>query len=120
MIIHVDPMGAPRQTQRDRWAKRPVVLRYHAYKDTIREHTAHLVEACSLSMVFEIQPPKSWSQKKTAQMIGKPHQQKPDIDNLVKAVLDSMHQEDKHIHTVTARKVWGSVGRVTIEAIGTT
>ena len=35
-LIPVTPMGAPRQTQRDKWAKRPVVVRYHAFRDVVR------------------------------------------------------------------------------------
>ena len=45
-------------------------------------------------------------------MLEKPHQQRPDVDNLVKGVMDSLFQEDSHIHTIEAKKVWSDVGYI--------
>jgi Holliday junction resolvase RusA-like endonuclease len=39
-------------------------------------------------------------------MIGKNHQQRPDIDNLLKGLMDALLEEDSHIHTVYSKKVW--------------
>ena len=51
--------------------------------------------------------PKSWSAKKKLAMRGKPHRQKPDIDNLVKAVIDSIYPEDDAaVPGIVARKRW--------------
>jgi len=50
-------------------------------------------------------------------MEGKPHQQKPDIDNLQKAVQDSLCDDDSYIYDVCATKVWGIDGSVTIETL---
>ena len=36
VIFRVTPIGKPRMTQRDRWKKRPPVVRYHAFKDQLR------------------------------------------------------------------------------------
>ena len=36
-LFTVTPIGKPRMTQRDRWAKRDCVLRYYAFKDSIKE-----------------------------------------------------------------------------------
>lgn len=47
-------------------------------------------------------------------MTGKPHQQKPDIDNLIKSVLDSLCENDAYIWQVSASKVWGDVGAIEI------
>ncbi len=43
ITVHIEPMGAPRMTQRDRWAKRPCVLRYHAFKDVLRASAAGFI-----------------------------------------------------------------------------
>jgi len=56
--------------------------------------------------------PKSWSKKKKAEMINKPHKQKPDIDNLLKGLMDALLEEDSHVHTVFARKIWAEEGSI--------
>jgi Holliday junction resolvase RusA-like endonuclease len=57
-----------------------------------------------------IKMPKSWSKKKKAEMWGNPHTSKPDIDNLVKAVLDALNGvafcDDSQIYEITSRKIW--------------
>lgn len=37
-------------------------------------------------------PAQSWSKKKKAAALGQPHVQKPDADNLIKAVLDGLNR----------------------------
>ena len=108
IFIELDPMGAPRQSQRDRWAKRPVVVRYRAWRDALR---AQVEEAGwtvpeRLSLRFGFAMPASWSQTKRQRMHGQPHQQKPDLDNAIKAVLDALLEEDAHVWQVSASKTW--------------
>jgi Holliday junction resolvase RusA-like endonuclease len=54
--------------------------------------------------------PKSWSKKKKAVMWGKPHTSKPDIDNLVKAILDALNgvafNDDSQIWEIQSSKIW--------------
>lgn len=100
----------PRENLRPPGLKRLKRLeRYNQYKVDLR--------ACALEKRFEIQPqgcsfrfyipmPKTWSKKKRAIMHFKLHQQKPDIDNLMKAVFDSMLSEDKGIAHFEAVKFW--------------
>ena len=113
-IIPIDPVPKPRMTQRDKWAKRPSVLRYRDFCDKLRQHNA-ILNASGSEIIFVIPMPKSWSEKKKAEMAHKPHQQRPDIDNLVKAVLDALHDEDCHIWSITATKIWGYCGEVIID-----
>ena len=47
-------------------------------------------------------------------MNGDFHNQKPDIDNLIKAVLDALMAEDCRVHTVFARKFWAEEGGIVI------
>jgi Holliday junction resolvase RusA-like endonuclease len=62
------------------------------------------VQGCHIR--FYIPCPKTWSQKKKKQYHGSLHQAKPDIDNLVKAVFDSLFTEDKYVAHFQASKHW--------------
>ena len=54
--------------------------------------------------------PKSSSKKKKKEMNGNPHQSRPDVDNIMKGLMDCLFQEDAHIHTIYAKKVWSEIG----------
>lgn len=59
------------------------------------------------SITFFIPVPKSWSQKKKKLYHGTLHQSKPDLDNLLKAMTDSLLSEDKIIaHYGELCKIW--------------
>ena len=60
----------------------------------------------SFEIEFHVQMPQSWSKKKKAEMIGKPHQQRPDLDNYLKAWKDSVYEEDAIVWRVKASKLW--------------
>jgi Holliday junction resolvase RusA-like endonuclease len=61
--------------------------------------------------------PASWPEARRAAMIGKPHANKPDIDNLIKALLDAVFRDDAHVHTIHAEKVWGESGEIRVAAL---
>ncbi|AIV30125.1 endodeoxyribonuclease RusA [Enterobacter cloacae] len=50
-------------------------------------------------------------------MDGQPHQQKPDLDNLKKSLLDALFEDDSHIWDARTSKVWGETGMIIIEEI---
>jgi Holliday junction resolvase RusA-like endonuclease len=58
-------------------------------------------------------PPASWSNRKRAAILDTPHAQRPDIDNLVKAISDAINRvaftDDAQIAEILARKSWGEV-----------
>ena len=64
--------------------------------------------------------PKSWSRKRKEQMLYEPHIQLPDLDNLVKAVLDGLNHtfnvwnDDKQVAAVTATKHWAESSSVLV------
>lgn len=68
-------------------------------------------------------PAKSWSKKKTAALLGQYHTQKPDGDNCLKAVKDSLNRiawsDDSQVADARVVKVWGptEVTSVTVEGI---
>ena len=55
---------------------------------------------------FFIPMPKTWRKFKRSSMHFKLHQSKPDIDNLCKAMFDSLFSEDKKIAHFEAAKFW--------------
>jgi len=59
--------------------------------------------------VFE--PPASWSAKKREAAIGRHHLQKPDLDNIEKAISDGMNRiayaDDSQICCKRSVKLWG-------------
>lgn len=113
MIIPIEPVPKPRMTQRDRWAKRPAVVRYHAFCDEIRELYQQEVTP-QLALRFYITMPQSWSKKKRLEMEGKPHQQRPDIDNLIKAFLDALCEDDSYVYAIRGEKYWSEQGSIEV------
>jgi len=118
--IDIDPMGKPRMTRSDRWTNkekgvgRSSVLRYFNWQDELRLRLPNYDVPAELTIVFALPMPRSYSKKKRAELLGQPHQEKPDIDNLVKAFLDTLCTEDKHVWHVDASKVWSEYGSITI------
>ena len=113
-IIKINPCTKPRQTQRDKWQKRPCVLKYRAFADEIRMKlkTMGLELKETLDCIFVMPMPKSWNQKKRDHMSGQPHRQRPDIDNLEKALQDALCKEDSYIWKHRTEKVWGDIGMI--------
>lgn len=110
-------MGAPRQSRRDAWDPSPAVLRYRAYKDELRlkANLAKYVPGDTLTVLFYLPMPPSWSAKKRQEMAFKPHQQKPDADNLVKGFLDTLLPDsDCHVYEIHARKQWAEEGKIVV------
>ncbi|WP_249021952.1 RusA family crossover junction endodeoxyribonuclease [Kluyvera ascorbata] len=112
-VFNITPLGKPRMTRADKWKKRPEVLRYRAFCDEVRLNNVSLPES-GYHVIFVLPMPPSWSKKKRSLMDGKPHQQKPDKDNLEKALLDAIFGEDSHIWDGRVTKIWGETGKMII------
>ncbi|WP_299695565.1 RusA family crossover junction endodeoxyribonuclease [uncultured Vibrio sp.] len=63
---------------------------------------------------FHIPMPKSWSQKKRERMDDKPHKQRPDKNNLGKALLDTIYSEDCMVWDSRVTKLWAFVGKIEV------
>lgn len=116
------PMGKPRMTQRDKWKKRPCVMRYRAWADKVRAIAGKMPKpniVASLDWVAYFEPPKSWSAEKRAAAMGELHRSKPDRDNIDKALLDALFVNDSAIALGTVEKRWGFPTRLEV-AIQTT
>jgi Holliday junction resolvase RusA-like endonuclease len=119
LTVPVIPIGKPRQTRSDKWKKRPAVVQYRAFADAIRAYTERLrfiLPDHGCGITFTLPMPPSWSKAKRLEMNGRPHQQKPDIDNLLKSVMDSLRGEDCTVWNVERlAKLWGEEGSITFE-----
>lgn len=77
-----------------------------------------------LTVIATFAPPASWSKKKASAFLHRPHTQRPDIDNCVKAIADGLNRiawaDDGQVAEIVARKVWGAVEQtvVHIDALG--
>ena len=114
----IPPIPKPRMTKRDKWLDppRPTVARYWAFKDLVRLHKVEVPESGAL-IIFKIPMPESWSKKKKEKMRWKPHQQKPDIDNLLKALLDAVYDEDCCVWNIRElSKIWSYNGSILINS----
>jgi len=95
-------------TRSDRWKQRKCVVKYWAFKDQLKRlfKENNIVIKDELYIEFRLPMPKSWSKKKKKEHNGEFHNKRPDIDNLLKSVLDALFEEDSHVHSVKARKLW--------------
>lgn len=77
-----------------------------------------------LTVMATFEPAKSWSKKKTAERLNRPHTQKPDLDNLVKAIKDGLNRvayaDDGQVAVCISQKVWGPSAKtvVIVEEMG--
>ena len=113
MKYKIIPVPKPRQTRSDKWKKRPCVMRYRAFADECRLKKVRISEEYS-HVIFYIPMPKSWSVKKKYEMDGKRHKQKPDIDNLAKALFDAVLKDDSGISDIRLTKKWAYTGSIRI------
>lgn len=118
--VYHTPMGAPRMTQADRWRQRPCVMRYREFKDAIRRDAPELPnpeDINELSWVAYFVPPPSMPVQKRKAILGTLHRQKPDRDNIDKAVLDALFQDDQAIAHGTLTKRWGTEAKMVITVL---
>lgn len=107
-------------SRQDRFAQRPVVMKYKAFRTELltRSRLVGLRDLPpAIGFTFNIPMPKHWSKAKKERMNGQIHQQKPDLDNLIKAVKDCFtygrHVDDSYVGTyLFAQKVWAYEGSI--------
>ena len=110
----IEPCTKPRQTRADKWKQRPCVMKYRAFADHARLLGIEITAGDAVTFVLPM--PKSWSKKKRAEMLDQYHTQTPDLDNLLKAIMDATNKRDEHIsHFAALKKVWGETGKIIIK-----
>ena len=112
MIYGIPPVAKPRMTRSDKWKKRKVTDKYWTFCDMVKAF--HVEFKAGDHAIFHIEMPESWSKKKKAEMVGTPHLQVPDTDNLVKALADAIYENDSHIWDYRATKRWSEIGCIEI------
>ena len=100
-------LAKPRMTRSDKWKKRPIVLKYRAYKDELRIFGVKLNVDAFYHVIFVIPHPKSWNDTKRHEHWFTPHQVTPDKDNLEKGLLDALFTNDAAAWDGRVTKVWG-------------
>lgn len=115
--FNLNPIGKPRMTQRDKWLNPPreAILKYRLSKQAMETYA--MITKFSLKdkleCIFHLPMPESWSKKKKESMALTPHQSKPDIDNILKFVMDVLlPQSDSNVHTIIAKKIWDFEGKI--------
>ena len=64
-------------------------------------------------MCFPFTHARILEQQKKERMALTPHQSKPDLDNILKFVMDVLlPQSDSNVHTIIAKKIWDFEGKI--------
>jgi len=113
------PIGKPRWSKRERWPKTRTKAwqRWLDWKDEFaRQMSAtlyNLHQSGAIDGITEVSwrayfpIPKSWSRKKAEEHAGSIHQQKPDRDNVDKAILECLLPgKDERVGTGSLEKRW--------------
>lgn len=123
IVLNITPQTHVRATQGDRIyfriprdQLRPAGLkrlkrleRYNEYKislSALAKSKRFTPSEQGMHITFYIPVSKSWTKTKKQQRHLQLHQEKPDIDNLVKSFFDSLLTEDKHIADIHTTKKW--------------
>ncbi len=104
-----EPIPAPRMTKAARWSLEPGVLRYKAFCAEVRRRAISLPEPGFL-VEFHLAMPASWSGARRDDELGERHDGKPDLDNMVKGLIDAVYYKrkggDSHVWCVPLPKRW--------------
>lgn len=112
-FVHGRPKGKarPRFARGHTYTPRETVEYERAIATSYMEHGGHLYDgACTVKITAYFSIPKSWTKAKKLEVISKAMQPqtKPDIDNIIKVVMDGLngvaYHDDKQVVMVSAEK----------------
>jgi len=111
------PVPKPRMTRADNWKKRPIVEKYWTFKDkiNIQAKKQNFVLGRAYKVTFVMPLPKSISAKEKAKRLGQAHVIRPDLDNMLKSLNDTLMKEDSGVFYVVCQKMWGEEGKIIVE-----
>jgi Holliday junction resolvase RusA-like endonuclease len=126
-VIHGKPFGKqrPRATRMGRVYTPAETVRFetHVAQVAAENFPAPFTGPVRITVRAEFEPAPSWPKKKQAEFLGRGHTQKPDLDNVVKAISDGLNRvafaDDSQIAEMIVQKRWGPEAKtvVTVEAI---
>ncbi|PWE26705.1 RusA family crossover junction endodeoxyribonuclease [Pararhodobacter marinus] len=114
--------GKPFGKQRARATARGGFARMYTPKETVSfERSVGTIAAplfarpitgpVRLRIIAVFEPAASWSKKKRATHLHRPHTQKPDLDNVAKAIKDGLNRiawaDDSQVADLHVAKLWG-------------
>lgn len=115
-VLQVTPIPCPRLSHRGKHS--PRARRYHDWCNAVRAIAATkrlTLPDAGIHVVFQIPMPDSWSHAKRERMHGTPHQSRPDVDNLFKALADALRPDgDASIWQFAAEKCWSYTGHIVV------
>lgn len=128
MTLRLEIPGKPFAKQRPRFSRRSG--RAYTPGETVKFETLigqYAMEAGAVALdgpvkvkiiaVFE--PAASWAKKKRTAAMWNPHTQKPDLDNIGKAILDGLNRiafaDDGQVCQIEIQKMWGSPAHTIVE-----
>lgn len=121
VTIYQRAVPAPRMTRADRYKKRPCVLRYRAWRDTVRAAFGDSIPKPEDVETIEIRcyfRPTDKRLKETKHaIIGERHRQMPDRDNIEKGICDALWKRDDKLGGSRCDKWWDYEERTVIEIV---
>lgn len=123
IFIPIHPMGAVRTTQKQKFVDTRA-KKYFAYKQVIalfskKYFKKAITGPISIEIVFYMPIPKNGKSKGKKVNIGQIHVIKPDIDNLIKGVFDSLNKiawkDDAQVYEVHSKKVYSTNPGIALE-----
>lgn len=104
LVVQLDPMPSPRP----RLGRGGAYMsnKYTEWKRDFKLLFGQHEVTAGLAITFYISIPQSYSKKQRAAMHLQKHKKKPDIDNLIKSVLDAITDRDQEISDIFAQKRW--------------
>lgn len=114
MIIEIP--GKPQAKQRPRlgrwgaYTPKPTTDYEDKIKRIVKQMRVQQISGpVSVEITAEFPIPKNWTKARRDAAEGEPHLCVPDLDNVVKCVLDGLNKsairDDAQVHTITARKI---------------
>ena len=107
----ITPIGKPRITHSTKFSD--TAKRYYRWRDQARLLNIEVPNEGAL-LVFVVPMPRSWSEKKKRRMQWTLHESPPDLDNMIKALLDAAFADDRRVALFLGAKVWGYEGEIRI------
>lgn len=117
------PSPRPRFRKAGKFVQTYMPTIYTEHKEYIQRQMPKLLieKPIKLEIFFYIPMAKSWTKKKKTSLLDKPHNIKPDVDNLLKTVMDAANDhiwiDDGQVYEIVTKKTFSSEAKIMINVI---